>query len=106
MILSAGWLAREHNRAQFAVTDGSAPAQPFTRVTLSVRAQRAMMNSQQLRYDVDCDQHRRCNDHVFKYDVVEPVFRERRVRLCHPLHPSTWETHGQVPHGTSDMNSP
>jgi hypothetical protein len=34
------------------------------------------------------------------------VFRERRVGLYHPLHPSTWETHGQVPHGTSGTNSP
>jgi len=43
-----------------------------------------MTNSQQLRSHVERDQHRRSNDHIFKYHVVEPVLRERRVRFCHP----------------------
>ena len=42
-----------------------------------------MTNSQQLRSHVERDQHRRSNDHIFKYHVVEPVLRERRVRFCH-----------------------
>ena len=42
-----------------------------------------MTNLQQLRCDVERDQHRGSNDHIFECHIVEPVFRERRVRSCH-----------------------
>jgi hypothetical protein len=39
------------------------------------------MNSPQLRCDVERDQRRCGDDRVFKHDVIEPVFWERRVGL-------------------------
>jgi hypothetical protein len=44
-------------------------------------------HSRQLKCDVERDQYRHSNDHVFQHDIIEPVFRERGVWPFHSFRP-------------------
>jgi hypothetical protein len=47
----------------------------------------ACVSSQLLKCDVESDQRRRCDDGILKHDIIEPMFRERCIRLCRSLNP-------------------